>query len=88
VKEDGKVWVKGSDFIGKNVVNMYDGARICTIQNIDFTFDGESGEIRMLSIPARNRNMFRTKRMMQIPWESIRKIGKEVIIVDIGKLSR
>ena len=40
--------VRAESLVGKNVVNMYDGVRICTIREVEFTFESQTGEIELL----------------------------------------
>ena len=78
--------IRLSELIGKNVVNIYDGVRFGTIQDADLTFHPESGELETLLIPGRGGfgGLFPERSGLQIPWAAISKIGREVIIVDMG----
>lgn len=78
--------VRAESLVGKNVVNMYDGVRICTIRDVEFTFDGQTGEIELLLLPQGGSSWLKKERKyLRIPWNDIKKIGKEVIIVDLGE---
>lgn len=76
--------VRADSLLGKNVVNMYDGVRICTLREVDFTFDEASGELDTLLV-AQNASLFRSKdsKYLRIPWQNVQKIGREVIIVEL-----
>lgn len=76
--------VRADSLIGKNIVNMYDGVRICTLHEADFTFDVDTGELDALLIPQSTR-LFRRKnsKYLRIPWQKVQKIGREVIIVEL-----
>ncbi len=76
--------VRADSLLGKNVVNMYDGVRICTLREVDFTFDEASGELDTLLV-AQNASFFRSKdsKYLRIPWQRVQKIGREVIIVEL-----
>lgn len=76
--------VRADSLLGKNVVNMYDGVRICTLREVDFTFDEVSGELDTLLV-AQNVSFFRSKdsKYLRIPWQNVQKIGREVIIVEL-----
>ena len=43
--------IRACELAGKNIVNMYDGVRICTLKEVNFTFDEKSGEIDTLLLP-------------------------------------
>lgn len=77
--------VRADSLLGKNVVNMYDGVRICTLREVDFTFAEDSGELETLLIP-QNVSLFRHKdsKYLRIPWQNVQKIGREVIIVELN----
>jgi len=78
--------VRAESMVGKNVVNMYDGVRICTIREAEFTFDDQSGEIEMLLLPQGSAfGLKRERKYLRIPWNAVKKIGKEVIIVDLAQ---
>ena len=78
--------IRACELAGKNIVNMYDGVRICTLKEVNFTFDEKSGEIDTLLLP-QNGSFFRRKdsKYLRIPWESVQKIGREVIIVELSE---
>lgn len=78
--------VRAESLVGKNVVNMYDGVRICTIRDVEFTFESQTGEIELLLLPQGGSSWLKKERKyLRIPWDDIKKIGKEVIIVDLGE---
>ncbi|TZE80827.1 YlmC/YmxH family sporulation protein [Calorimonas adulescens] len=74
-----------SEFGGKELVNLNDGSRLGLIEDADLLIDEETGKIdsfiifeNRLSFFVRNdRNGFR------IPWDTIRKIGNDMVIVEI-----
>ena len=78
--------IKASELQGKNIVDFNHGTGLCSIQEVDFTFDTETGSIQALVIPQKRFGIFLGKKFMQIPWNVIQKIGKEVIIVDMSKI--
>lgn len=76
-----------SELIGKQIINIYDGARLGTIAESDLLIDTESGEIESIIIPKKNNilNIWLDKPNLTIPWGSIKKIGREVIIIDLDQ---
>lgn len=79
--------VRLSELVGKNIVNIYDGIRLGSIQDSDMTFDAESGVIEEILVPGRGSFWLgRSERgYLHIPWRAIHKIGQEVVIVDLGQ---
>lgn len=70
----------------KEIVNLNNGGRLGILADADMIIDESSGNILSLSIPDRRLTMklFSTERnYMEIPWESIRKIGYDMIIVEL-----
>lgn len=78
-----------TDLVGKEIVNIYNGARLGVVGESDLAIDMDSGEIRSIILPRRSNilNMWLDRRHLEIPWESVRKIGSEVIIVDLDQTS-
>lgn len=73
-----------SDLQNKYIVNINDGKNIGNI--IDVKIDEEKGKIYSLVIEP-NKNFFsfnRGKIDTEIKWESIEKIGEDVILVNIS----
>ncbi|SHE43049.1 YlmC/YmxH family sporulation protein [Desulforamulus putei] len=75
------------ELVGKEIVNINNGVRLGIIGESDVTIDVESGTICSIILPRRSNfiNMWMDKQQMVIPWESIRKIGEEVIIVEMDQ---
>ena len=75
------------DLVGKEIVNYYDGARLGIIAESDVTIDPKTGQIQSIILPRRNNmmNFWVEKQHLIIPWESIKKIGAEIIIVELDQ---
>ena len=75
-----------SDLTGKNIVNLYDGTRLGVIYEPNLSFDADTGSIEMLYLGGQNgfTGMWSEKNSLQIPWNSVQKVGQEVVIVDLG----
>lgn len=74
---------RGIDFKQKEVINIKDGKILGFV--IDVQADFENGEIRSIVV-ARTGKIFNTinsKTNVTVPWENIRKIGEDVILVEI-----
>jgi len=67
----------------KEVVNIADGARLGFI--CDLVLDVCSGRICAIVVPGPSRFafFFRGERDQVIPWKNIRKIGEDVILVEV-----
>jgi YlmC/YmxH family sporulation protein len=77
------------ELAGKEIVNMYNGSRLGVVGESDLVLDTESGEIRSIILPRKNNliNMWIDRQNLVIPWEAIKKVGEEVIIVDLDQTS-
>jgi YlmC/YmxH family sporulation protein len=74
---------KSSDFRQKEVINIRDGRRLGVI--IDMEFDLSQGRITAIIVPGSNRflGILKSDDDIVIPWNHIKKIGDDVILVDI-----
>ena len=76
---------KGLDFKHKEVVNIVDGKRLGFVQ--DVTADLESGVITSIIVPWNSKllNLFAGNNDIVIPWQDIKCIGEDIILVEINK---
>jgi len=74
-----------SDLLNKEIINMYDGARLGTIGNSDLMVDGDSGYVDSILLPNPNGflRIFGGRSSLTIPWDSIKKISDQVVIVEL-----
>ena len=74
---------KGLDFKHKEVINITDAKRLGYVQ--DVTADLKTGVITSIIVPGNNRrfNIFSNDNEIVIPWEKIKAIGEEIILVEI-----
>jgi len=77
--------VRLGELVGKEIINIFDGMRLGTIGDSDLVIDPETGEIESIILPQRSNflNFWMDRREMVVPWETVKKIGSEVIIVDL-----
>lgn len=68
----------------REVINIVDGKKLGTI--CDLEIDVEKGEITAIVVPGRSRflRIFSRYEDVVIPWPQIRKIGIDVILVELG----
>ena len=74
---------KGLDFKHKEVININDGKRLGYVQ--DVCADLESGTITSIIVPGNNKfmGMFSGGNEIVIDWQKIKRIGDDVILVEI-----
>lgn len=75
-----------SEMTGKEVINLGDGARLGVIGECEFTFDSRTGAIGGLLLPQKKAifNFLGDSQITMIPWQAIKRIGDEVVIVDLN----
>lgn len=74
---------KGLDFKHKEVVNISNGKRLGYVQ--DVCADLETGTITSIIVPGSNKvlNIFSSNNEIVIPWQNIKCIGDDLILVEI-----
>ena len=74
---------KGLDFKHKEVINITDARKLGYVQ--DVTADLKTGVITSIIVPGNNKrfNIFNNMNEVIIPWEKIKCIGDEIILVEI-----
>ena len=74
---------KGLDFKHKEVINVQDGKKLGFVQ--DVCADLEKGRITSIIVPGANKfmSMISSSNDIVIPWEQIRCIGDEIILVEL-----
>ena len=74
---------KGLDFKHKEVINVTDAKRLGYVQEV--TADLKTGVITSIIVPGNNKmfNIFSGNNEIVIPWENIKCIGDEIILVEI-----
>lgn len=82
--------MKLSELIGKKIVNVYDGGFLGTVGDSDLVIDPFSGTIESIILPNKNNliNVWFQKQQLVIPWAAVKKVGSEVIVVDIDETHR
>ena len=74
---------KGLDFRKKEVINIKDGKRLGFVQ--DVTADLKTGTIKEIIVPGDIKmfNIFSSGSEIVIPWDKIKVIGDDTILVEI-----
>lgn len=78
-----------SDLAGKEIINLYDGAKLGQIGDADLAISA-GGSIEAIILTSRsgfgsfwgNREE-KERDTLVIPWQAVKKVGSEVIIVDM-----
>ncbi|MTI48048.1 YlmC/YmxH family sporulation protein [Sporosalibacterium faouarense] len=72
---------------GKEIVNLNDGGRLGVIADSDLIIDEKTGRILALLVPDRRSQFkfFGDKYEIEIPWDSIRKIGNDMLIIELDE---
>lgn len=75
-----------SKLAGKEIINMHDGGRLGVVGETDLVAHPETGELESIIVPNHGNffSIFKDERFLVIPWQAIKKIGSEVIIVDLN----
>ncbi|ADY56528.1 sporulation protein, YlmC/YmxH family [Syntrophobotulus glycolicus DSM 8271] len=78
-----------SELAEKEIVNLHDGAKLGTMGESDIRINDQGGIEAIIVSPRANhvwflaKNSNRENENIVIPWQAVKKIGNEVIIVDI-----
>ncbi|ADD02440.1 sporulation protein, YlmC/YmxH family [Thermoanaerobacter mathranii subsp. mathranii str. A3] len=77
-----------SEFGNKEIVNLTDGRRWGLVEDSDLVIDEETGRIHSI-IVYESGGLFRGKtNYIEISWDSIRKIGDDMLIVEFEEKKR
>lgn len=76
-----------AELVGKEIVNIRDGARLGVVGESDLTIDAESGQVQSIILPRRANllTIWMDRQQLVIPWEAVKKIGSEVIVVELDR---
>ncbi len=83
--------LKGDDMMmlselgGKEIINLNNGERLGIIADSDIIVDEKTGKIMTLLVPERRLQFkfFKESDDIEIPWHTIRKIGNDMVIVEL-----
>ena len=70
---------------GKEIVNLSDGGRLGVLAESELLIYPKNGKIKSILVPdTRSQFMlFNDRNYLEIPWDSIRKIGNDMIIIEL-----
>lgn len=80
--------MKFSELAGKEIINTFDGSRLGLLGDSDLIINPRTGKILSLVIMKRGLlGMFRGDTEVTISWQAVKKIGQDMIIIDVGRRS-
>lgn len=74
---------RSSDFRQKEVINVSDGKRLGFVSDVEI--DLENGRVEAIILPGVGKlfGLLGKDNEFYIPWEKIKKIGEDIILVDL-----
>lgn len=74
---------KFSDLQEKEVINICDGSRLGYVSDLELELP--TGRIVSLLIPTESErwNFFCRQKMLYVPWRCIKRIGEDIILVEV-----
>lgn len=83
-----------SDLAGKEIINLHDGSKLGLVGDADLDIS-LNGSVEAIILSSRggvssfwSSRGDRDRDTLVIPWQTIKKIGSEVIIIDLQKSER
>jgi YlmC/YmxH family sporulation protein len=74
------------DLIGKDIINLQNGDRLGSIADSDLIIQAETGKIESMVLPEKSGFFgFWDRETLTVPWSCVKKIGTEVVIVDLDE---
>ena len=77
-----------ADLRYKEVISVADGSRFGYVGDMEIDLD--SGQVRALVVPGRRRlfGLLGREEDTVVPWEAVRRIGADIILVEGGPMGR
>ncbi len=70
-----------SELSGKEIVDVKRAERLGILGQTDLEIHEQTGHIQALLIPT--GKLFRNKQELRVPWRYIRKIGTDMVLIDV-----
>ena len=81
--------MKLSQMSGKEIIDLEHGERLGMVGQSDLVINEHTGAIESIILPSTSfLGMKKKKEAIVIPWNSIRKIGPEMIIIELRQRER
>jgi YlmC/YmxH family sporulation protein len=71
-----------SELAAKEIVNLMTGERLGLFGDADLLIDEDAGAIVEMAVPGR-RGLIGGRSSTTIPWSAVRRIGPEVVLVEL-----
>ncbi len=75
-----------SELSSKDIINLTTGMRLGSLGDSDLIINTETGAIEIILVALKDR-AHRGQRL-EIPWSAIRRVGPQVMIVDIDEVPK
>lgn len=72
-----------SELAGKEVVDLHQGVKLGVLGEADIVFEARTGKVRAIVLAERGSWWHRGREIV-IPWRGVRKIGVDLIVVDLS----
>lgn len=74
-----------TDLMGKEIINLHDGSRLGNLGEAELLLDTSEGTVKAIIMPIRSGRLsfLGGRQELVIPWEAVKKIGSEVVIVNM-----
>jgi len=74
------------DISGKEIININTGSRLGVLGQTDLQIDKRTGQIKYLIVPTYSWfGLKKNEQQTQVPWEKIKKIGKDIILIEFNE---
>jgi YlmC/YmxH family sporulation protein len=79
--------MKYSEFGQKEIINLSNGEKFGYVGDSELVIDEETGKIKglIININKGQFSLFSDKDQCEIPWECIKKIGPEMLIIEMDE---
>ena len=73
------------EMANKEIVNITDGSRLGILGQTDLAIDQKTGKIQAIIVPHYHMFGFKQKEeMTEIKWRQVKKVGKDLILVEFS----
>ncbi|WP_124727529.1 YlmC/YmxH family sporulation protein [Staphylospora marina] len=77
--------MRWSELVEKECVDVKGGEKLGHFSHADLRIDPETGRIEALLIPLHVSWFRKQSRQLELPWQKVKKVGAEMIIVDTAE---
>ncbi len=78
--------VRFSELAGKEIINTHDGSRLGLLGDSDLVVNARTGKILSVVIVRRSfLGLVKGGQEITLSWHSVKKVGQDMIIIDVGR---